>query len=285
MNIQYSFIIPHKNSLELLNRCINSIPHRDDIEIIVVDDNSDETQIPTLNKKNVRVIRVEPASSKGAGKARNEGLQAANGKWVIFADCDDTYSEGFIDILDLYSHQDLEVLYFGYHTLNSNGLKLGCFDFSPQKKLPSEFVVKYLHTAPWNKMCKREFLIQHKIRFEECPVGNDIFFTLQVGYHAKKYEVEKRCLYNYCLSDNSITRKKRNSEQYYKTIFCHILQKNEFFKFVGMPEIHRSVGSKLLAILYKKGFKQFLFAFIVFISRYKEIKGSRLDYVKSLSKK
>lgn len=36
----YSFIIPHHNSPDLLNRYLKSIPQREDIEIIVVDDNS-----------------------------------------------------------------------------------------------------------------------------------------------------------------------------------------------------------------------------------------------------
>ena len=39
--INYSFIIPHKNIPDLLQRCLDSIPRREDIQIIVVDDNSD----------------------------------------------------------------------------------------------------------------------------------------------------------------------------------------------------------------------------------------------------
>ena len=36
--ITYSFVIPHHNTPELLQRLINSIPQREDIEIIVVDE-------------------------------------------------------------------------------------------------------------------------------------------------------------------------------------------------------------------------------------------------------
>ena len=39
-NIKYSIIIPHYNTPELLLRCVTSIPERNDIQIIVVDDNS-----------------------------------------------------------------------------------------------------------------------------------------------------------------------------------------------------------------------------------------------------
>jgi len=42
MQTNYSFIIPHKNCPDLLQRCVDSIPERDDVQVIVVDDNSDE---------------------------------------------------------------------------------------------------------------------------------------------------------------------------------------------------------------------------------------------------
>lgn len=39
--INYSIIIPHKNIPHLLQRCLKSIPRRKDVQIIIVDDNSD----------------------------------------------------------------------------------------------------------------------------------------------------------------------------------------------------------------------------------------------------
>ena len=46
----YSFVIPHKNSLDLLQRCLDSIPVRSDIEIIVVDDNSMLDNRPMISR-------------------------------------------------------------------------------------------------------------------------------------------------------------------------------------------------------------------------------------------
>ena len=56
IEINYSFIIPHRNVPHLLQRCIDSIPKRDDIQIIIVDDNSDPKIVnfecfPGLNEK------------------------------------------------------------------------------------------------------------------------------------------------------------------------------------------------------------------------------------------
>ena len=92
--ITYSFIIPHKNCPDLLQRCVDSIPERDDVEVIVVDDNSAERKKPSLKeRKNLQVILLDAEHSKGAGRARNVGLQHAEGKWLLFADADDYYNE------------------------------------------------------------------------------------------------------------------------------------------------------------------------------------------------
>ena len=68
--INYSIIIPHKNIPNLLQRCLDSIPNREDVQIIVVDDNSDPNivdfdKFPGLNRCNVEVIFTK--EGKGAG--------------------------------------------------------------------------------------------------------------------------------------------------------------------------------------------------------------------------
>ena len=56
----YSFIIPHKNCPDLLQRCVDSIPERDDVQVIVVDDNSDNEKKPALKeRKNLQVIPLD----------------------------------------------------------------------------------------------------------------------------------------------------------------------------------------------------------------------------------
>ena len=47
--INFSIIIPTKNIPDLLLRCLESIPQRSDIEIIVVDDNSDREIVDVKN--------------------------------------------------------------------------------------------------------------------------------------------------------------------------------------------------------------------------------------------
>ena len=55
-SILYSFVIPHHNTPDLLQRLIDSIPQREDIEIIVVDDNSDEGKKANVKRPDVKTI-------------------------------------------------------------------------------------------------------------------------------------------------------------------------------------------------------------------------------------
>ena len=96
----YTIIIPHKNCPDLLKRCVDSIPVRDDVQIIVVDDNSDEDKKPSIERKGMEVVLLDASSSKGAGRARNVGLKHAKGKWLLFADADDYYTDNLSKFLD-----------------------------------------------------------------------------------------------------------------------------------------------------------------------------------------
>ena len=89
MKFKYSFIIPHRNSPALLNRLIESIPQRKDIEIIIVDDNSSIDKRPSIIRGDLKIIELEEQDSNGAGHARNIGLDMAQGEWLLFADADD----------------------------------------------------------------------------------------------------------------------------------------------------------------------------------------------------
>ena len=112
-----TFIIPHKNCPKLLNRCLDSIPRRDDVEILVVDDNSspeivDWNTFQFTNPKCITLIKDH--TGKGAGHARNIGIEKAHGKWLLFADADDYYKDGFFDTILKYKDSDLNVIYFNF---------------------------------------------------------------------------------------------------------------------------------------------------------------------------
>ena len=243
MDITYSFIIPHRNSPNLLNRCLDSIPLRSDLEIIVVDDNSEINKKPVIKRPDTTVILLKAQESKWAGHARNVGMKKAKGKWLLFADADDFYNAGFLDVLDKYSDKEIDVLYFNADSCDSETLKktsrndklnhlISEYDGSKQ----SEEALKYLIHAPWNKMFNHSFVVKHKICFEEIIKGNDVQFGHLAGYFARKINIEKTPLYVTTCSKYSMSfTKKRPIESYVCSAEMKI-KLNYFYQYIGHEE-------------------------------------------------
>ena len=125
MNPIFSIIIPHKGIPDLLMRCLKSIPMSEDIQVIVVDDNSPDAdtyleRYPELSRPYLEFIRTTKGG--GAGYARNVGLEHAKGKWLLFADADDFYVEDMYDIISSNADSEADVIYFKIESVLSENI-------------------------------------------------------------------------------------------------------------------------------------------------------------------
>lgn len=203
--INYTIIIPHKNIPDLLRRCLNSIPRRDDIQIIVVDDNSDPEKVdfehfPGVGEKCVEVYFTK--EGKGAGYARNVGLKHAKGKWLLFADADDFFEDNFVVSLDKHCMSSFDVIYFNSRDVDADSLEELSLDGFIQKYFSRQITKKMLPfymVVPWGKLIKRDLIEKNKIYFEEISASNDVLFSYQIGCHTKNVEISSDIIYNYLL--------------------------------------------------------------------------------------
>ena len=199
----YSFIIPHKNTPELLKRCVDSIPVRDDIQIIIVDDNSDDDKKPSIQRNNVEIIPLKQEQSNGAGRARNIGIERALGKWLLFADADDFYTDKIEIILKKYESEEMsDMVILNAQMIDEEGktspLRMSMYiDNYIKKRFYSEKVLRFEIWTPWSRMIRRSFVEKHKFRFEEVPTGNDMMFCLLCSKYAEVISVENIIVYNY----------------------------------------------------------------------------------------
>lgn len=281
--MNYSIIVPHKNAPELLQRCIASIPQRDDVQIIVVDDNSDERKKPDVKRKGVEVILLDSVNSNGAGHARNVGLSHAKGKWILFADCDDYYCDGFLSVLDKYKDQNLDVVYYHHYDVYGKEHRI-VISIDKETWTDDEAIeLKFRRLYPWNKMVCKSFINKYNIHFEECINGNDLFFTYQVAFFSKEFVIDPSRIYCYYHNPNSLTRNKKNSDEYYLSIFHHKFKCKQFVHYIGHAEWHKPLVLKFIAILYKKGGMAFLQSLKVYIQHYSELKKNRYEFVNYFS--
>lgn len=101
--IKLSIIVPAYQAEATIVRCINSIlsANTDEIEVIVVDDGSDDNTpilLHNIMNDDSRLIVIRQANS-GRSVARNEGLKRASGTWVMFVDADDYMVDGYYEII------------------------------------------------------------------------------------------------------------------------------------------------------------------------------------------
>ena len=210
----YSVIIPHRSSLHLLPTLLSSIPDRKDIEIIVVD-NSPHPIIKDdiLTNRNVTVLFS--SQSVYAGGARNVGLDFAQGKWILFADADDYFSENAFDLFDRYLLSDHDIIFFGvssyYLGTNEKSERAVMYQEMVEKFLnnsSSELDIRLMHRVPWAKMIKKSLIDKNNLRFEEIRAAEDAFFALKVGYYAKTISADISTAYILTDSYNSLSRQK-----------------------------------------------------------------------------
>jgi glycosyltransferase involved in cell wall biosynthesis len=96
--MKYSVVIPSFNRREMLAAAIDSVllQHYADIEIIVVDDGSDDGSSEMLAQRYPQVQAFHQAN-QGPAAARNRGIAAANGDLIAFLDSDDLWLEHKIE--------------------------------------------------------------------------------------------------------------------------------------------------------------------------------------------
>jgi GT2 family glycosyltransferase len=92
-----SVIILTLNSIKFIKPCLDSILRQaaDNIEIIVVDNDSTDNTIGLIKGYYSQVVLIENRNNLGAAKARNQGIELAKGKWVLTLDCDTILENGF----------------------------------------------------------------------------------------------------------------------------------------------------------------------------------------------
>lgn len=232
--INLSIIIPHYNSVELLGKLLCTIPIRDDIQIIIVDDNSTESleeieRIVQLRGEQILLLRNDPGKNS-AGRCRNIGLSKAQGRWLLFADADDYFMPDFYDILLPYMDSDYDIVWFVPTSWNLDTQKTSnrhiryqklVEDYLTEKSETAEIKLRYMEEAPWSKIIRRSLVEEHDIQFDEIMVANDIMFSVRCAYAAKKVAASERTIYCITKQQGTLTTAV-NKEKFYVRFYVFL---------------------------------------------------------------
>lgn len=111
--LKVSLIVPCYNEQDRVTKALDSIPVRDDLEIIAVNDGSTDDTLMTLTmykenhpERNMRIIDVQP--NQGLGNAKNVGYDNAKGEYVNQLDADDwLYTDKYNEVIDQLDGTDM----------------------------------------------------------------------------------------------------------------------------------------------------------------------------------
>lgn len=120
-----SIIIPVYKVEAYIEETIRSIPGGEDIEILAVNDGSPDRSLEILERlrKEETRLRILNRENGGLSAARNTGIEAAKGKYLLFLDGDDVLTKDAETLLKTLREQDAECFLGYYESFYPDGRK------------------------------------------------------------------------------------------------------------------------------------------------------------------
>ena len=205
MEKKTSLIIPAYNAEKYIYNCVASILNQTygNIEVIIINDGSDDRTLSILReleKKDNRVLIIDKKNG-GVSAARNDGIDAATGDYIVFVDADDYLAPDFVAYM----------LSIAEKTGADFCISQNCFTRKNEPQVESDEIktrtsedAVALLLSPrvivgcWNKLYKTEFVRNHNMRFlSSLFYGEGLFFITNAAQHARCVGVGNRKVYYY----------------------------------------------------------------------------------------
>ena len=212
-----SVILPTYNVERFVEDCIRSVEEQDidrrHYEIVVVDDGATDGSVDRvleLQQEYENIILLRQMNA-GLSAARNRGIRAAKGKYLLLIDPDDCVEKNcFAAMLAVAeSHEDIDFVGFSYNIHYNSGLvaaqRIGTS--GPAVIGGVEYYQKFVagdHHI-WRYLFSREFLIRNSLFFLDGISFEDVEFIPRLMYTARRAACHDLAFYHYYLRPGSIS--------------------------------------------------------------------------------
>ena len=246
MGVKFSVIMPVYNAAAYLSKTLQKVARLDQsaFNIYLINDGSTDRSGEILSdyckfRNNAHFIDKKHG---GVSSARNAGIDAADGEYILFLDADDSFLPSVFETLDeVIKDNSPDIIIFGAKIINYNP-KFTLDDICPRnivyKRFESSALFEEVGSRPyvWNCAYKVQFIKSKGIRFDEdISLGEDQLFQFTSFPQADviQFISDKLYCYNYLERESVI-------KEYIQDVFYRV---NRHIKLVG----------KIIAVIKRMG--------------------------------
>lgn len=301
-DVEISIIIPCHNVEEYLGRCMQSILAQtigiDKLEIILVNDASTDKTWDIIMQYEAEypqnIIAINLIENVRQGGARNQGLGVASGRYITFVDSDDWIEPDMYEkMYGKMQEYDCDIVFC--RNFRDDGTQKGFqkrtgkedrFLVIDSEEKRSEFIASNLiGVGVWDKLYRRELILEHDIWFLEKMAYEDIHWGAILYLYAERvYMLEER-LYHYFVNTDS-TILKKNMMYHLDILQVNLLKWEEYIKRGALQRFPEAVEYDFLLTYYIAGIKMLaqrfdVVPYEVFYEMQKTVKLLVPDYKKN----
>lgn len=186
----FSAIVPVYNAAKTVERCVDSLVKSggDDLQIILIEDSSKDNSWEVCQRLAVKystVTALHNERNSGVSHARNRGLDAATGQYLLFCDSDDYWEENYVATFRALVETGHDFAICGYvnHDEVANG-RTDIIGFQKAETIPlrpnlKDIQDKTLLQQLWNKVFRADIVKEKGVCFDESiSIGEDLRFIL-----------------------------------------------------------------------------------------------------------
>ena len=198
-----SIIIPVYNAEKTIEKCVSSILKQTykNYEVLLIDDGSSDNSLDVIQKyKKHENIKVLTQENHGVAYTRNRGIKEATGDYIMFIDNDDFIDSDYIEKhITAISKENSDIVMSGYRRINVENKVLH------EEKLRDTYWSRFIVTAPWAKVYRRDFLLKNNIEFLSYGIGEDVYFNLLIYSFDPKITILNYIGYNWFFNTKSVS--------------------------------------------------------------------------------
>ena len=204
----FSIVIPVYNTVKELKRCVDSVVCQtfEDFELILVDDGSTDGSGALCDRLSLEDPRIKTIhkSNGGCSEARNTGIRAAAGKYLLFVDSDDMWDDksALHDIYEIVKNNPVDVVCFGVAIYNENGDLVKIRKPALPEGIDNKYeTIKHLvytnqyFSTSYVKALRRDFFLESDLFFVKGLLSEDIEWSARILMRCESIAVYPNAFY------------------------------------------------------------------------------------------